>query len=172
MSEQSSKTAELLQQIHDLNGEKASLQKFLEDRRRQLDDVLQVLLRHPEVRKADVTRAFLRFAPRRQVASALAAQAKAALVDAAALQAAIASALTKFDAIEATFEARGQAGVATLSEQLVAEVTADKELSLPAEADKQARDMAVKEVAMAVKKYLGMQFGLWKKGKAEAVVVT
>ena len=32
--------------------------------------------------------------------------------------------------------------------------------------------MAVKEVAMAVKKYLGMQFGLWKKGKAEAVVVT
>ena len=97
---------------------------------------------------------------------------KAALVDAAALDHAIKSALTKFDAIEATFEARGQAGVATLSEQLVAEVTADKELSLPAEADKQARDMAVKEVAMAVKKYLGMQFGLWKKGKAEAVVVT
>ena len=54
----------------------------------------------------------------------------------------------------------------------LAEVMADKELSLPAEADKQARDMAVKEVAMAVKKYLGMQFGLWKKGKAEAVVVT
>ena len=98
---------------------------------------------------------------------------KAALVDAAALQAAIASALTKFDAIEATFEARGQAGLATLSEQLVAEVTTDKELvSLPAEADKQARDMAVKEVGMAVKKYLGVQFGLWKKGKVEAVVVT
>lgn len=93
-----------------------------------------------------------------------------ALVDVEAVQVAIASALTKFDTLEAYFDAHGQGGVSTISEQLVAELLADKDLSMPTEGVK--RDAAVKEVATAVKKYVGLQFGLWKKERARHAAAT
>jgi len=90
---------------------------------------------------------------------------KQAVVDAAALQRAIASALTKFDAVDTFLDTHGHDGVATLTQRLTAEVLCDADLGLPVEGNA-ARDAAVKEVGVAVKKNVGQQFGAWKKARA------
>lgn len=93
---------------------------------------------------------------------------KAMALDAAAVQTAIASALTKFDSVEAHFDAHGQANgqaaMATLSERLMAEVFGDAELAMPAEGTA-AHGAAAKEVSLAVKKFVGVTFGAWKKAR-------
>lgn len=94
-------------------------------------------------------------------------QPKQAIVDPAAMERAIASALTKFDAIDAYLDANGQAGVTPLVERLVAEVNSDAELSLPPEGTA-AHEIARKEVATAVKRCVGQHVGVWKKAKAVA----
>lgn len=88
-----------------------------------------------------------------------------AIVGAAAVERAIASALTKFDSLETTFEAHGQSGVGTIAERLVAEVLSDNELVLPAEGDA-GREAALKAVATAVKRFVGQAFGSWRKEQA------
>lgn len=90
---------------------------------------------------------------------------KAVAVDAAALQQAITSALTKFDAIETYLDSHGAAGVTGLVERLVLEVLGDAELPMPAEGAA-GREAAVKEVGTAIKKYVGQSFGAWKKARA------
>ena len=92
---------------------------------------------------------------------------KAGVVDAAALQAALESALTKFDALETYLEAQGQAATAGFADRLVEEMLADADLRLPADGDA-AREAAVKEVSTAAKRHVGQQFGAWKKAKAPA----
>ena len=81
------------------------------------------------------------------------------------MERAIASALTKFDALETTFEAHGQQGVGTVCERLVAEVLSDNELVLPPEGDA-TREAALKAVATAIKRFVGQAFGAWKKEQA------
>lgn len=94
-------------------------------------------------------------------------QPKQAVVDPTAMQSAIASALTKFDAIDTYLNTHGQDGVTTLVERLVSEVRSDAELGLPAEGE-EAHEAAVKEVVTAVKRFVGQQVGVWKKAKAAA----
>ena len=85
------------------------------------------------------------------------------VVDDAMVQAAIASALTKFDDLEASFATHGQGGIASLVKRLTAEVLSDADLVLPAE--EEARKAATKQVSSAVVKRVGMAFGAWgKKG--------
>jgi len=90
---------------------------------------------------------------------------KPAVLDASAVQTALESALSKFDALEVCLEANGQAGATRFAEQLVTEMVGDAELALPAEGDAR-REAAIKEVTTAVKRYVGQQFGAWKKTRA------
>mmetsp|Transcript_31054 Transcript_31054/g.51475 ORF Transcript_31054/g.51475 Transcript_31054/m.51475 type:complete len:424 (+) Transcript_31054:51-1322(+) len=87
--------------------------------------------------------------------------------DAAAVQRAIASALTKFDALDATFAAEGKRGVGVACERLLAEILADTELVLPAEGNA-GRALAMKEVEGDVKRCVGKAFGEWMKHSAGA----
>ena len=79
------------------------------------------------------------------------------------VQAAIASALTKFDDLEASFATHGHVGTASI---LTAEVLRDADLELPAEED--ARKAATKQVSSAVLKRVGMAFGAWQKKRGAA----
>jgi len=92
---------------------------------------------------------------------------KAAIVDPAAVQAALESALTKFDALETYLETQGQAATVGFADKLVEEMLADADLRLPADGDA-AREAAVKVVSNAAKRHVGQQFGAWKKAKAPA----
>ena len=85
------------------------------------------------------------------------------IVDDTMVQAAIASALTKFDDLEASFATRGHVGTASI---LTAEVLRDADLELPAE--EEARKAAAKQVSSAVLKRVGMAFGAWQKNRGAA----
>ena len=85
------------------------------------------------------------------------------IVDDTMVQAAIASALTKFDDLEASFATHGHVGTASI---LTAEVLRDADLELPAEED--ARKAATKQVSSAVLKRVGMAFGAWQKKRGAA----
>jgi hypothetical protein len=85
------------------------------------------------------------------------------IVDDTMVQAAIASALTKFDDLEASFATRGHVGTASI---LTAEVLHDADLELPAE--EEARKAAAKQVSSAVLKRVGMAFGAWQKNRGAA----
>tara|TARA_B110001469_G_C9616479_1_gene306972 strand:- start:184 stop:552 length:369 start_codon:yes stop_codon:yes gene_type:complete len=85
------------------------------------------------------------------------------VVDDAMVQAAIASALTKFDDLEASFATHGQGGIASLVKRLTDEVLCDADLVLPSE--EEAHKAATKQVSSSVVKRVGMAFGAWgKKG--------
>ena len=84
------------------------------------------------------------------------------IVDDTMVQAAIASALTKFDDLEASFATHGHAETASM---LTAEVLRDADLELPAE---DARKAATKQVSSAVLKRVGMAFGAWQKKRGAA----
>eukprot|EP00964_Phaeocystis_antarctica_P150710 scaffold118191_cov72-Phaeocystis_antarctica.AAC.2 len=84
------------------------------------------------------------------------------VVDDAMVQAAIASALTKFDDLEASFATHGQGGIASLVERLTAEVLCDADLVLPVE--EEARKAATRQVSSSVLKRVGMAFGAWRRG--------
>eukprot|EP00966_Prymnesium_polylepis_P202330 4687338-Prymnesium_polylepis.1 len=68
-------------------------------------------------------------------------------VDKAAIDQAIASALTKFDALETTFEAEGKQSLNQLSELLCAEVLSDADLALPTGGDD--KEAAVRAVGVS-----------------------
>ena len=87
------------------------------------------------------------------------------VMDDAMVQAAIASALTKFDDLEASFATHGQGGIASLVKRLTDEVLCDADLVLPSE--EEARKAATKQVSSAVVKRVGMAFGAWGKKKVE-----
>merc|ERR1711998_606556 len=88
------------------------------------------------------------------------------LVDTTALEMAITSALTKFDAVEATFAELGQRGIPALVNRLTAEVLSDADLELPVVED--ARKVATRQVNQAIAKRVGTAFGGWKKKRAAA----
>ena len=88
------------------------------------------------------------------------------IVDDTMVQAAIASALTKFDDLEASFATHGHVGTASI---LTAEVLRDADLELPAEED--ARKAATKQVSSAVLKRVGMAFGAWQNDDDVSCVV-
>mmetsp|Transcript_10148 Transcript_10148/g.19784 ORF Transcript_10148/g.19784 Transcript_10148/m.19784 type:complete len:414 (+) Transcript_10148:30-1271(+) len=90
----------------------------------------------------------------------------AAEADAAAVHAAIASACTKFDSLDASFAASGQAAVPKLAAMLQQEVLADKDLELPEGAKE--RKQAEKEVGALIKRFVGEQFGKWCALRAES----
>jgi hypothetical protein len=82
-------------------------------------------------------------------------------VDKAAIDQAIASALTKFDALETTFEAEGKQSLNQLSELLCAEVLSDADLALPTGGDD--KEAAVRAVGVSVKRYVGQAYSAWCK---------
>merc|ERR1711939_605593 len=87
-------------------------------------------------------------------------------VDPAAVQRAIESALTKFDAMESTFAAHGKAGLETLMSRIGAEVLGDPELTR--EFDEERRVEAVRQVTSDVSRVVGRAYGAWVKGCAGA----
>ena len=103
------------------------------------------------------------------------------VVDDAMVQAAIASALTKFDDLEASFATHGQGGVASLVERLTAEVLCDADLVLRVQSlsepthgkptkkmlptEEEARKAVTKQVSSSVVKRVGMAFGAWRKNQ-------
>ena len=93
---------------------------------------------------------------------------KAAVVDATAVDVAIASAKTKFDTLEATFEASGKGALNHLTERLSAEVLADADLALPTGGEREA---AVREVTTRVKRHVGQAYGAWLKSSRLPVVI-
>lgn len=89
--------------------------------------------------------------------------AKQAVVDQGAIMLAISSALTKFDALETTFESEGKRALNQLTERLCAEVLSDGDLALPTGGgDKEA---AEREVNNSVKRHIGQAYGVWLKGQ-------
>lgn len=99
------------------------------------------------------------------------AEPKASGLEPAAVQTALASALTKFDAIDAHLDAHGPAAFLPLCDRLVAEMLADADLNPPAEGAP-GREAAKKELGAAVRKHVGQQVGIWKaKAKAAAGLV-
>lgn len=97
---------------------------------------------------------------------------KPVVVDAGAVERALNSALTKFDAIGTYLDVHGQAGVPRLVKHLTSEMLADTELAecLPAEDDSKAREAAVRAVGTVVKKHVGQQLGAWKKTGGAAAI--
>jgi len=87
-------------------------------------------------------------------------EARQAAVDTEAVAQAIASALTKFDALEVTFEAEGKA-LNKLAERLCAEVLSDPDLAT-GDADEAA---AREQVKVSVKRHVGQAFGAWQKSR-------
>eukprot|EP00287_Rhodomonas_sp_CCMP768_P017454 CAMPEP_0202823012 /NCGR_PEP_ID=MMETSP1389-20130828/11472_1 /ASSEMBLY_ACC=CAM_ASM_000865 /TAXON_ID=302021 /ORGANISM="Rhodomonas sp., Strain CCMP768" /LENGTH=428 /DNA_ID=CAMNT_0049495993 /DNA_START=9 /DNA_END=1295 /DNA_ORIENTATION=+ len=101
-----------------------------------------------------------------EAAKAASDSARTQTVDAAAVHAAIASACTKFDSLDASFAASGQAAVPKLAAMLQQEVLADKDLELPEGAKE--RKQAEKEVGALIKRFVGEQFGKWCALRAES----
>ena len=81
---------------------------------------------------------------------------------ASAVEVAIASAKTKFDALEAAFEASGKGALNLLTERLSAEVLSDADLALPTGGEREA---AVRVVTTHVKRHVGQAYGAWLKSR-------
>lgn len=89
-------------------------------------------------------------------------EARQAAVDTEAVAQAIASALTKFDALEVTFEAEGKEALNKLAERLCAEVLSDPDLAT-GDADEAAARR--EQVKVSVKRHVGQAFGAWQKSR-------
>mmetsp|Transcript_79199 Transcript_79199/g.119074 ORF Transcript_79199/g.119074 Transcript_79199/m.119074 type:complete len:195 (+) Transcript_79199:3-587(+) len=81
------------------------------------------------------------------------------VLDARAVQVALASALTKFDSLDAAFQTGGRAAIPKLVERLAQEMVEDRDLEVPGEEERRA--LAVKEVEGDVRRFVSAAFSQW-----------